>query len=961
MTRFRSPLLALAFLLGLAASASAQTTGSINGTLSDNTSAVLPGVTVTATSPAMMGSQTVVTNEQGQYRFPSVPPGTYKLSYELQGFSTVVREGIIVNIGFSATVNVQLQVASLQESVTVSGQSPVVDVQNTNAQFNFTSEMMQNLPNARDVWALLGEAPGMMVTRFDVGGSRAGTQTGFSAFGFSGQIRAQIDGVNTTEGTGATGIYADYGAFDEIQLGTDGADASAPTPGVQLNAVIKSGGNQVRGNIYFDFENESMQGRNVDNRLLRLGIGEGSRITRYIDRNADIGGPIKRDRLWYFTSWRNQRIGTTVSGFPVEKPGDTEFLTQLQNGSYKVTYQLSQNNKIGHYFQLVRKRQPRRDASSTTYSDAVFNQETFTYAGNLDWNSVVSPQFFFVGRLATYGFNWPDLPYGVDGSINSNLAGRRFDQASGNTAGAFNPRRQNRRRLQADWTGTYFKDSWIGGTHAFKFGFLAEREMQNFKDEGFLNGVRVLYNSTNSRPDFSVPFRVELRNTPRLAENYTWHRGAFITDQWTVGPRLTLNVGVRWDSYSSYYPDEEILPGPYRDFFYAGRPLPNAYSIAASPYASTFTIPGKDGISKFPFLIAPRIGASWDLFGNGKTVVKGNWGRYYINPGLASDAINPNQALTYTFNWNDANSDRLFQTNEFGTFVSSTGATDNLINPDLRDPYTDAISGWIERQLFSDVGVRVGYTFRKDKDRRFDAQINRVRALYTNRREFADPGVDGTAGTADDGPTIVALDIPGTIPPSRTETRTVDGPFEIDRAFDATLNKRMSNRWSLTTNFLYNWDHDRGFPQNPNQDRFNERTISTWAWKTFATWQGPYGVVVSPVLRHQAGDPLDRVVQVTLSTGTLNYQAEPEGTYREDDIWLFDIRFEKRIKFGARTVAAFVDAYNLANSNASETQDNVVGRRTVTVDGQAVNYQRFLRPTVVLAPRVFKVGFKVQF
>ena len=144
-------------------------------------------------------------------------------------------------------MNVQLQLATLQESVTVTGASPVVDVTSTTSTFNVNQEMLQTLPNARDIWSVMGQSPGIRVSTIDVGGSRAGTQTGFEAFGFSGQVRVQVDGVNTTEGTGAAGFYYDYGSFDEIQLGGDGMDAQSATPGVQLNAVIKSGGNQFRG------------------------------------------------------------------------------------------------------------------------------------------------------------------------------------------------------------------------------------------------------------------------------------------------------------------------------------------------------------------------------------------------------------------------------------------------------------------------------------------------------------------------------------------------------------------------------------------------------------------------------------------------------------------------------------------------------------------------------------------
>jgi hypothetical protein len=189
---------ALVLALLFASSADAQTTGSITGTVTDTTNALLPGVRVTATSPAQMGAQVAVTNEQGQYRFPSVPIGTYTLKYELAGFSTIIRDGIIVTIGFTASVSVQLKVATVAESITVTGESPIVDSKNTNIQTNITKDMLDAMPNSRDIWTVIGQSPGFMVTSFDVGGSRAGTQTGYSAFGYSGQVRVQVDGVNTT-------------------------------------------------------------------------------------------------------------------------------------------------------------------------------------------------------------------------------------------------------------------------------------------------------------------------------------------------------------------------------------------------------------------------------------------------------------------------------------------------------------------------------------------------------------------------------------------------------------------------------------------------------------------------------------------------------------------------------------------------------------------------------------------
>ncbi len=434
----------------------AQTTGSITGTVVDNSGAVLPGVTVSATSPSLMGVQTAITNESGNYRFPALPIGTYNLSYELAGFSNVRREGIIIQIGFTATLNVQLQLATLQETVTVTGESPVVDVTSTTSTFNVSQDMLQTLPNARDIWSVMGQSPGIRVSSIDVGGSRAGTQTGFEAFGFSGQVRVQVDGVNTTEGTGAAGFYYDYGSFDEIQLGGDGMDAQSATPGVQLNAVIKSGGNQFRGTLYTDYENEDFQGTNVDARLAALGIGRGTRTLKYFDVNGDAGGPISRDKLWYYGSMRRQDSTVTVTGFPVEAPGTFGQLTSLQNATYKLTYQLSPNNRFGHYVQYGRKLLPYRGGGSTVYRNAVFKQDSGSWAGNLEWNGILSPKFIMRAAASSFGYNWPNLPYGVDGELNDNLDHRRTDNGSGTTftAGSDAADRNDRRRWQYDVQST---------------------------------------------------------------------------------------------------------------------------------------------------------------------------------------------------------------------------------------------------------------------------------------------------------------------------------------------------------------------------------------------------------------------------------------------------------------------------------------------------------------------------
>jgi hypothetical protein len=978
MRRFRTALLGAMLLVFFATASQAQTTGSINGTVADNTGGMLPGVTVTAASPALMGVQTAVTNETGSYRFPAVPPGTYSLTYELAGFGTVKREGIVVNLGFAATVNVQLQVASLQETVTVSGASPVVDVTNTNASFNLTQDMLQTLPNARDIWSVMGQSPGVRVSRMDVGGSRAGTQTGFEAFGYSGQVRIQIDGVNTTEGTGSAGFYYDYGSFDELQLGTDGNDAQAATPGVQLNAVIKSGGNQLRGTIYADYQNENLQGSNIDAELAALGVGQGTRTLDYFDLNGDVGGPVMRDKLWYFVSLRRQDSTVTVSGFPIENPGDFGQLTSLQNATYKLSYQLSPNNRISHYIQYGRKLLPERGGSSTRYRWTVAKQDSGSWAGNVEWNSIVGPKFFFRTALSSFGYNFPQVPYGPNGEEGDNLDTRITEQGFGSTItkGSEDYTRTDRRRWQFNWDGQMFQDNWMGGNHTVKVGMLSERESNEDTQGGFLAATRLMFNSPSTGAHFATPYRVQIDNTARVQVNANGHPGAYINDSIQIARRFTASIGLRWDYYSSFYPDQVIPDNPWRSFFYGGVPIQTSvgpFSLPRSPYAdSDYIVPGEGGIRRYPALFAPRFGMSWDLAGNGKTVVKANWGRFHFNTGNASGDVNPLRAANAVFDWID-NGDKIFQLNEFGQnrTVTGIGGLLSTIDPNIKDPYTDAMSVWFERELRANLGFRAGYTFRMDRNNSEAVELNRVRSLYTLARTFVDPGVDGIAGNADDGPSFTWWDIPGQAPVSRTELRTVAEELADDASMDFTLTKRMSDRWSLVTSYYYNWDRDARYVQNPNQERFADETITNWNFKVFGTYQAPWGLVTTGSVRHQSGTAISRDVnaqgqpgQNITGTGNNAYEAEQNGTYRTDNVTLFDAKIERRFRFSGRTLSAFVDAFNILNTNPADIgqQASVVGRTTVTLpDGTRASVQNFLRPSAIVPPRIFRFGARFSF
>src|SRR5688500_7634812 len=222
--------------------------GRINGTVTDNTGAVLPGVTVTVSSPALIQPQTQVTSAEGDYRFIALPPGVYDLTFELAGFQTVKREGVRVIINQTLSVDQQLQVASLQETVTVTGDSPIVDTSSTQVGTNFTRELLTEIPNARDIWAAMAQAPGLQMSSYDVGGSRTGTQTGFLSYGFGDQSQTKLEGIDTTEATSANAGYFDFGSFEEFQVGGSGSGADSFGGGGNLTITVKSGGDRLSGN-----------------------------------------------------------------------------------------------------------------------------------------------------------------------------------------------------------------------------------------------------------------------------------------------------------------------------------------------------------------------------------------------------------------------------------------------------------------------------------------------------------------------------------------------------------------------------------------------------------------------------------------------------------------------------------------------------------------------------------------
>ena len=637
----RSKLLIFLFGVLLSSTAVGQTTGSINGVVTDGSGAALPGATVAATSPALISPQTAITGATGAYRFENLPIGMYKLTFGAPGFSTIVRDQVEVQSNFALELTIAMSRGAAQQTVTVSGQTTMVDQRNVTVQSQAKAATLSTLGAGRDIWTVMSVTPGIsIVGKVDVGGSSAGNMQIPTSYGYgaaaSGSIAASwtqasvsIDGVNTTEGRAAAGFYFDYGSISELRSTTASNDAAMAVPGTQTVAVVKQGGNVVHGDAYLDYESPSFQGRNITTEQLHEGAGDGQRVRMYQDYDGGWGGPIVKDKLWYYVCLREERLGNSVTGFPADNPGNgPDVTTFLQNITEKFTYKLAKHQTLTQFIQFNRKNQPYRNAADNYYQDAVFDQHMGAWAGKLQYDGTFFSRLFLTARFATFGYNQTTKPWP---GPNGQLEPRQYEVQTTDSAGAFPEFRYNRRRYDSEGTGSYFIDRLLGAAHQLKFGFIWEKESYGNEQYGPPGEVFLWYNSPG-QPDFTTPYQVSLENGPAIAMDYMDHGGAYFTDQIRIRRRAALTVGARWDYYHSWEPDEQVRSDAiFRAFYYAGQPLPNGYSIPATN--PDYQIAARE-VLRHPFNISPRIGLALDLTGKAQTFLKLNWGRFYSNPSM---------------------------------------------------------------------------------------------------------------------------------------------------------------------------------------------------------------------------------------------------------------------------------------------------------------------------------------
>jgi hypothetical protein len=697
-------LVILVALILIPASVFAQSNSNIGGIVRDTSGAVLPGVTVEAASPALIEKvRTVVTDSAGRYQVINLVPGTYSVTFTLPGFSTVKRDGILLTAAFTANVNVELKVGNLEETITVTGEASTVDVQSVVTQKVVTRDVLDAVPTgSRSVVNLGVLIPGVVVNNQDVGGSAFTSSQIAIHGGRPGEQQLLYDGMMYNNGQGRGGQYTaiatNDGTVQEISLETSGLGAESEMSGIRTNIVPKEGGNSWRGTVAGAFTNDALQSDNLTDEFISQGLLTVNTVRKIYDINPGVGGPIMKDKLWFYLSLRKWSAQQYVAGMfynqspvPWRYEADTtrpaSNIETNGNESLRLTWQAAAKHKITGQYQYGQQDRPYYGYSlgqTLASPEAAYASKSIpSYLGQVGWNSPLTNKVLLEAGAALANKNFFTFLQPVAGNNPS------YQESStmnfwGNSRSTYG---QN-----ATWqVNTRASASYVTGSHNAKVGFTIQHQESYTTQEISNNGT--LLTLLNGQPRMVTVWATPLL----LREINKANVGVFAQDQWSVR-KLTLNLGIRYDYFNAYVPEQTLGPGPHV-------PTRNV------TFPAVYNVPNWKNTS-------PRLGAAYDLFGNGKTAVKFTAGRYLEAPLLISFTrlANPAGAITTnaTRTWADANGDYLPQENELGALSSSTFGQSVITTryddevPTTRG-YNWEISTSVQHELATRVSMNVGY------------------------------------------------------------------------------------------------------------------------------------------------------------------------------------------------------------------------------------------------------------
>ncbi len=925
-------LLIIALAVGTA-SAQSIPTGKLTGTVSDSENGPLPGVNVTISSPALILPQmSSMTNERGLFIFFNLPSGTYKVTFELQGFKGVIREGILVSATHTTTLDIALEQGALENTLTVVGQSPTVDLQKTQTGTTFTKDLITSLPLARDLSAIFNAAPGM-----------------FSRTSHGSDARSNdfvVDGVKMQDPvTGDPYQTVPWNAIDEVEIETSNQKAEyGAVKGALVQVITKAGGNSFSGGVNFYFRDKSLQSDNTKGTAL-----EGAFVgfkSQYLP-GFSLGGPIQKDKLWFFASFDVDKNSSYIQGFPAPEAigGAWPESVPTQQDTYapfvKLTFQPNKTSRIvgsGYFRQYY---WDHRNASRWTVVDANAKEDSAVWLGTLQWTKTLSGNLFFNLKGSYYSLHQYILA--------RNSLPPYVELTDGVVRGGYGSDwRYFRKRVQANSDITYFVDD-LAGSHEFKAGINVElasdrTESQYYPDSHFANVFPAGFKAVDVQLWEGVPLWAWVGEEQNI-KNELIQSGIFAQDTWAPTRNLTLNIGVRYDYAQGAYPPQK-------------KKGTDQWVNEKRLKAMTFNT------------FSPRLGLSFDPFGNGKTVLRANYGRYYAPLiMLLYYNANPNGRTSF---WANLNPDWSINY----TTAPWTPAL-NFVDSNVKAPYADEINFGVERELIEDLTFSATVIAKWEKNiiDDVDAAHLDLEKLRTTG-ELVWTGYHPVTGTDPfTGNTVTFYEQDPDFGDTSFVYTNIPGTARKYRALELKLNKRMSHNWAMQTSYV--WSRGEGL-LNTSRDQsgaysgyYDDPNIMINAYgrldyqrehlvKVQASYQAPLGINIGAYYQFGSGIPYTRAIRTyeaglgELWQGAVTINAEQRGTYMLPDQHLLDVRIEKAFNIWRGQLGFQVDVYNVFNNNQTTSIGNLTNWDWFkTAAGQRVYG--------IMSPRYIQLGIIYRF
>ena len=922
--------------------AQVSTTGKITGTVIDDSGAAVTGATVEVKSTALMQSRSAQTASDGSFLFDLLPPGAYQVLVSAKGFQGLQQTGVQISAGFTATVNPRMKIGQLQETITVEGQT-VIDVQNVQTETTFTNQLLQDIPAGRDPWSTVAQMPGATSTTFDVGGNQSmqqstmqvhGSTPGEQIFSFNG-LDLNWPGANG----GYTQFYTNHDSFEEFQVVSDNTPGSVSISGIYMNMVTKSGSNQVHGGAAAYYETDAFQADPKFPTYQGAPVIAGSPTVMARDTTVSLGGPLMKDKLWLFGSYRRYDLRSNFYGANGESIADPNHQT---NTDLRADWQINSKNKFSFiWLYNEQNRFFRRDGAYAFVSaEAAWRQIEPAYILQGLWTSQLTNNLLLDVRV---GYNKEVFPLGPEGGVAATDFNRQDRILSTETGAApnyfINPAWVFKTAAGASW----YKGS-LAGTHNFKFGFESGNNYNPYVQ--YVNqGINAIY-------DDGVPVEVIAFNTPFTAKSYFRDTSAYVQDTWTVRRRLTLSLGLRYDRFTSYYPKQSTDPNLI---------FPDLFPPTEFPASGNLVTWNN---------VAPRLGVAYDLTGKSTSVIRASWGRFYKMQGTGIvETVNPVGFASQTYTWADANDDLIPQDSEWktGTLIGSTGgASGTHIDPSLSRPYSDQLSINYEQQVWGDLRVGAAYYFRKKKNSIGITNLAAPSSAYTpvTTDNNGDPILNPLTGAP---LTLYNLDptLVGQFSSVITNIPELDN--NAYHGVEFTANKRMSKKWQLLAGFTVQRQKGafgRGYSDDAYFDNFNNPNFdinrrdnylnsdATYVFKVDSTYELPWKFGSSVSFQHYTGYPIQPIGFLGgdfLNQGSEQVILQPAGITRLPSVNLLNLRFSREFAIRDRfKIKPLVDLFNVTNSQTVISKVNTVGGS-------------YLRPSNTINPFIARIGLKVDF